>query len=224
MNTIPENSFVILASGAGSNARAIASIPELSSRLTAVVSDRKDSRVIKWAGEAGLAALHAPLKGLSRREADRTLLDRILPYKPDLVVLAGFMRILGPDFVNAFAGRIVNIHPSLLPRHPGLGAIERSWEAGDSRLGITIHLVDHGVDTGPVLAQASISRETFADISDAAHGIHELEHALYPAVVSRLLSRVASDTGDPARGSLPYRELQNVLPAHARLEIPAVEV
>ncbi len=228
MTINPEGNIVILASGSGSNARAIAATPHLSRRIAAVIGDRKHSRVLAWAKENGYESVHVPLHGRSRQQADRALLEAISPYNPSLIVLAGFMRILGPDFVSAYNRRIVNIHPSLLPEHPGLKAIERSWEAEDPRMGITIHLVDDGVDTGPILAQASMPRGCFADFSEAVASIHELEHALYPIVISQLFS--ALDCSGRKTGNAPHAEytishsaLRNALPAHARLEVPAYE-
>ncbi|MFP4643568.1 MAG: phosphoribosylglycinamide formyltransferase [Spirochaetales bacterium] len=213
-------SVIILASGNGSNARAIATNSDLASRIAAVVSDRKNSRVLDWATKAGYVSTHVSLDGCRRDRADQILLDTIRPFEPTLIVLAGFMRILGSRFVDEYEGRIVNIHPSLLPEHPGLNAIERSWNAGDRRIGITVHLVDHGVDTGPTLAKASLPRERFADLSAAVEGIHELEHSLYPAVIAEMLSRVSSGHVGSDSFSLPSSTLRAVLPPHAQLDMP----
>jgi formyltetrahydrofolate-dependent phosphoribosylglycinamide formyltransferase len=107
----------------------------------------------------------------------------------DLVVLAGFMRILTPFFVRRWRGKLINIHPSLLPRHPGAHGLEDSYDSGDTELGITVHWVDEGVDTGEVIEQRSFARHAKMTLEEAEFRIHQLEHELYPAVVKRLLDR-----------------------------------
>ena len=104
-------------------------------------------------------------------------------YIPDLVVLAGFMRILSPVFINAFTGKILNIHPSLLPKYPGLNTHERVLESSDNIHGITVHFVDESLDGGPICAQSSLEITT-RSVAQLEQQIHKLEHELYPKVVS----------------------------------------
>ena len=104
-------------------------------------------------------------------------------YNPDLVVLAGFMRILSPLFINAFPGKILNIHPSLLPKYPGLNTHERVLESSDNIHGITVHFVDESLDGGPICAQSSLEITT-RSVKQLEQQIHKLEHELYPKVVS----------------------------------------
>ena len=104
-------------------------------------------------------------------------------YNPDLVVLAGFMRILSPVFINAFPGKILNIHPSLLPKYPGLNTHERVLESSDNIHGITVHFVDESLDGGPICAQSSLEITT-RSVKQLEQQIHKLEHELYPKVVS----------------------------------------
>jgi phosphoribosylglycinamide formyltransferase-1 len=101
------------------------------------------------------------------------------------VALAGFMRLLSPSFVARWQGRLVNIHPSLLPAYPGTEAIRRAWESGEPLLGVTVHYVDEGMDTGPVLARAEVARQ--ASLEATGQAIHEAEHRLYAQVVVGLL-------------------------------------
>jgi len=101
------------------------------------------------------------------------------------VALAGFMRLLSPAFVSRWRGRLVNIHPSLLPAYPGTEAIRRAWEAGEPLLGVTVHYVDEGMDTGPVLARAQVARQASLEATEQA--IHEAEHRLYAQVAVDLL-------------------------------------
>ena len=103
----------------------------------------------------------------------------------DLVALAGFMRLLSPAFVSRWQGRLINIHPSLLPAYPGTEAIRRAWDAGEPLLGVTVHYVDDGMDTGPVLARAEVARQGSLEATEQA--IHETEHRLYAQVVVGLL-------------------------------------
>lgn len=117
--------------------------------------------------------------------------------EPDLIALAGFMRILSPGFVAGIGRAIVNVHPALLPRHAGLDAIRRSFESEDERLGITVHFVDDGVDTGPVIRQERITRREGEVLAEAEKRIHALEHRVFPAVLAELLSTY-DDTGNPA--------------------------
>ena len=103
----------------------------------------------------------------------------------DLVALAGFMRLLSPAFVSRWQGRLVNIHPSLLPAYPGTEAIRRAWEAGEPLLGVTVHYVDEGMDTGPILARTEVARQASLEATEQA--VHEAEHRLYAQVAVDLL-------------------------------------
>lgn len=220
---------VILASGRGTNARAIAENPALApADISAIISDRKQSQVLLWAEEARLRAHYVPAAGRARDEVDTALIDVISAFGEPIIVLAGFMRILGSSFVSRFEGRIINIHPSLLPRHRGMHAIERSFESPDDRAGVTVHCVDDGVDTGPALAQASFSKEETGSLDTFEARIHEVEHALYPEVVRQLLSAeaCAAASVSPVRLDslqLDPEALSRGLPVGVRLEIPSAD-
>ena len=123
----------------------------------------------------------------ARQKAEAQLTAALQGVHPDYIALAGFMRILTPGFVRQWAGKLVNIHPALLPRHPGAHGIEDSFASSDTELGVTVHWVDEGVDTGAVLAQRSFTRTPGLTLEDAARRIHEVEHQLYPETLLRLL-------------------------------------
>lgn len=184
--------IVVLASGNGSNFQAIADYFAKTGkhRVAALLSDQNEAFALKRAKNLAIPLYVIPYyKGLkARTEAIyRFIIDS---FNPRLIVLAGFMRILSPAFASAYSGRIVNIHPSLLPAYPGTHSIERAFAAGEPVLGITIHYVDAGVDTGPIILQKSVPREETLETMTEA--IHQLEHDWYPKKIYELL-----ETMDP---------------------------
>jgi phosphoribosylglycinamide formyltransferase-1 len=178
---------VVLISGRGSNLNAIINAIEaggLPVELRAVISNRPDAPGLQRAALAGIRTIvidHACHR--DRAAFDRTLAATIDALQPVLVVLAGFMRILTPEFVEHFRGRILNIHPSLLPAFPGLNTHQRALEAGCSEHGASVHFVTPAVDGGPVIAQARVP--VHADDTAATLGARVLqqEHRLYPTVI-----------------------------------------
>ncbi|MFW6368751.1 MAG: phosphoribosylglycinamide formyltransferase [Spirochaetota bacterium] len=213
---------VILASGTGTNARAIATDPRISDNIAAIVSDRRKSPVLSWAHDSDFPAIHVDCRAEDRAVADERLVNAVARTGADFVVLAGFMRILGPRFIEAYSHRIVNIHPSLLPSYPGLHAIERSWEAGESRLGVTVHEVDQGVDTGPILAQAAILRRHVSTLSELYTCIHAIEHAMYPEIVAQVLAGDKHDCrgGESLSECINGIRIREALPQNAELVYP----
>ena len=179
--------IVILISGRGSNMRVIAEMAargELPVAVKAVVSDRKDA-----AGLATAASLGIPTAALSPREfPDRPSYDTALAqlvgqYQPRLVVLAGFMRILTPNFIGPFADRMLNVHPSLLPNHRGLHTHRRVLESGDASHGVSIHFVTEELDGGPVIIQASLAVRADDTESSLSARVQRLEHSIYPQAI-----------------------------------------
>jgi len=180
--------IAVLVSGSGSNLQAMIDARgrgELSGTLALVVSNRPGVRALDRAAAAGIEAVVLDHTGFDSRAAFDAALDQLLQSRGvELVVLAGFMRLLGAPFVERWLGRLINIHPSLLPAFPGAHAIDDAWAAGARRTGITIHYVDAGTDTGPIIAQAGLER-TDDDTREALEErIHALEHQLYPRVVT----------------------------------------
>ena len=178
---------VVLVSGRGSNLKAIAAQADagaLPVRIEAVVSDRAHAGALDWARDRGIPALVLSPRDFADREAyGRALGDLVEGYAPQLVVLAGFMRILSDEFVLRFAGRMLNIHPSLLPRYPGLHTHRRALEAGDPEHGASVHFVTPELDGGPVVLQARVPVLPGDDEDTLAARVLREEHVIYPRCV-----------------------------------------
>ena len=183
---------VVLASGNGSNFQAIAErVAESPHRIVALVCDRYGVPVLERARNLGIEAIVIDY-ATDRAAAEERLAEILTDLRPDYIFLAGFMKIISADLVSEFEGRMVNVHPALLPRYPGLNAIERAYAAGDATLGVTIHYVDAGVDTGPIIAQRSIERAAGDSLEAVEQRIHEIEHQLFPEVALALLDSVGA--------------------------------
>lgn len=180
--------IAVLISGSGSNLRVIAEgarAGALPVEIRAVISDRAEATGLAWAANAGLPAIAvSPREFADRAAFDRALADLIEGYAPRLVVLAGFMRILGREFVDRFAGRMLNIHPSLLPRHRGLNTHQRALEAGDAVHGASVHFVTPELDGGPVVLQARVPVRTDDDEATLAARVLVQEHRIYPQCIA----------------------------------------
>ncbi len=178
--------LVVLVSGRGSNLAALwraIDDDRCAAEIVAVAADR-DAPALALARDRGVATELVTLRRGDDREAwNVTLAERVSAHAPDLVVLAGFMRVLGAPFVRRFAGRILNIHPALLPSFPGAHGPADALAAGVLISGCTVHLVDEGVDTGAILAQAAVSVVPGDDPSSLHARIQQAEHHLLPAVV-----------------------------------------
>ena len=181
--------LAVFASGAGSNfeaiARAIYETPR--HQLCCLACDRSDAGVLGRADSMSIPKILLSYQGRNREEVEEGLINQLDDLGIDIIALAGYMRLLSPRFVDAFAGRIVNIHPALLPKYPGTHGIEESFNSDDKELGITIHVVDYGMDTGPILLQKPFVRSGRESYSDIESRIHDLEHKYYPQVVIGLL-------------------------------------
>ena len=184
---------VILGSGRGSNAEAILQAQQAGqlgrARVVAVLSDKPDAGILALGPRFGVPASYidpAPFKTKLEGEGEARFIAAVQAAQPDLVVLAGFMRVIKPGFLAAFAGKIINLHPSLLPSFPGLDGIGQAFRRGVKVTGCTVHGVTAEVDGGPILDQATVrvvSGETMETLADK---IHAAEHALLPAVIARM--------------------------------------
>ncbi len=189
--------IVILISGGGSNMAAIVRAAEqeawatrLGARVAAVLSNRADAAGLAWAREQGLATAVVDHKAHASREAfDAALVQAIDAHAPALVVLAGFMRILTPGFVAHYAGRLLNIHPSLLPAFPGLNTHQRALDAGCCFAGATVHQVTAELDHGPILAQAVVPVLPGDTAAQLAERVLSQEHLIYPRAIAELLQK-----------------------------------
>jgi len=181
------SNIVILISGRGSNMQAIvraAQAERWPAKIAAVISNRADAEGLDFAREYGIAHAVVPSADYPNRAAfDAALQTAIDAYQPDLVVLAGFMRILTAQFVEHYAGRMLNIHPSLLPKFPGLATHRQALEAGVDTHGATVHFVTPELDHGPVVAQATVPVLPGDDEHSLAARVLEQEHSLYPRAV-----------------------------------------
>lgn len=176
--------IVVMASGRGSNFEAIYSAVKkgaLDAEIVAVVSDRADAPVVAKAAELDIPNVAVlERKGfVGRKEYDDALSSLVSGFKPDIVALAGFMRILGAGFIRKFSGRIINIHPALLPSFPGLDAQKQALEYGVKVTGCTVHFVDEGTDTGPIILQEAVPVLEGDDVDSLSRRILEHEHSLY---------------------------------------------
>lgn len=179
--------LVILVSGNGSNLQAI--IDRCHGKngveIAAVIANREDAYGLTRAKEAGIDALLVSSKGISdRSQYDSQLMAAIETYAPDLIVLAGFMRILTPEFVRHYQGKMLNIHPSLLPKYTGLNTHQRAIDAGDREHGTSVHFVTEELDGGPVILQARVPIFDDDDVESVFARVQEQEHRIYPLVVN----------------------------------------
>ena len=184
----PATRVAVLISGEGSNLQALidaAQAGHLGASIVAVVSNRGAARGLDRARAAGIEALHlGAVRGQERADYDAALAALLAPRKPDLIVLAGFMRILGPKLVELYAGRMLNLHPSLLPKYPGLDTHRRVLEAGDDWHGATVHFVNDELDGGPAVVQYRLPVLADDTESSLAQREHKGEHIILPRAVS----------------------------------------
>ncbi len=181
--------IVVLGSGFGSNFQAIYEyFRNKPVRILAVISDNPKAFILERARKVGIEAISWNYKELGRRKFNQILLSKLESLEPlDLVVLAGYMRILPPEIVKRFEGRIVNIHPSLLPAFKGLNAIRKAYEYGVKVTGITIHYVSEEVDEGRIIEQVCVRIDEDDTPESLERKIHEVEHETYPKVIEKLL-------------------------------------
>ena len=180
----------VLVSGRGSNLLALlgaAASGELGGEVAVVISNVESAPALGHARDAGVAALFRDHLGKAREVFDAELARLLLEYRVDLVCLAGFMRRLSPGLLRAFPGQVVNVHPSLLPAFPGLGAQRQAFDHGVKVSGATVHLVDEGLDTGPIVLQEAVPVLASDSPESLAARILEAEHRIYPRAVRILL-------------------------------------
>jgi phosphoribosylglycinamide formyltransferase-1 len=182
----------VLISGEGSNLQALIDAERdgrIAGTIVLVVSNRAEARGLTRARSAGIAAEHIGAeRGMERAVYDARLTAALRRHEPDLIVLAGFMRILGDAFLEAFEGRILNIHPSLLPKYPGLDTHRRVLEAGDRSHGATVHFVTPELDAGPAAIQYRLTVNAADTAETLQQRVHVGEHIIYPLAVEWFVS------------------------------------
>ena len=184
--------IAVFASGNGSNFQAIADAvakEELHAELVLVVTDRPQAYVMERAKQAGVESFaFIPSQFDSKQSYEQMLREKLQSLKVEWIVLAGYMRLIGPVLLDAYENRIVNIHPSVLPAFPGKDAIGQTMAAGADTAGVTVHYVDAGMDTGKIIAQQAF-KVAGLERNEVEKEIHAIEHSLYPATLQRLFNQ-----------------------------------
>jgi len=182
----------IFVSGAGTNMENIAKrvkAGELDLELALIVCDNPEAFALKRAAQFRLEPFVIDRKNFKdRAEFDAAISKKLREKKVELILLAGFMRILGPEFVREWKGRMINIHPSFLPKYPGVHAIRDAFEAKEKETGVTVHFVDEGVDSGPVIVQKKVPIKPDDTLETLEARVHALEYELYPEAIRLFLS------------------------------------
>src|SRR3954451_4874974 len=194
--------LVVLASGSGTNLQAI--LDQLHAgdegiEVAGVGSDKSDAGALDRARGVGGEAAVFPGSDYDDRDArDSALGDWIEGLDPDLVVLAGYMQLLSPEFLSRFANRIINVHPALLPAFPGIDAVQQAIDHGSKVTGVTVHFVDEGMDSGPIILQRAVPVASSRDWTETEKAIHATEHALLPETIRMIAAgRVRIDRTNP---------------------------
>jgi len=187
MMPVRKMKVAVLVSGNGSNLQALldaCAAATYPAEVNLVISNKPGVFALERAIKAGVSHQTIPHKDFSDRESfEDALIASIEKAGAELVVLAGFMRVLSPRFVRRFPNRILNIHPALLPSFPGTHAIEQAWNYGAKVTGVTVHLVDEGTDTGPIVLQQAIEISSKETLETLEKKVHSVEHVLYPKAV-----------------------------------------
>ena len=195
--------IVVLISGSGSNLEAIAKACQtgnIPATIELVISNQPNVKGLERAKKFHLMSkVIEHQKYNSREEFDQALLDQILPIEPDLVILAGFMRILSSSFTETLSGKLVNIHPSLLPDYPGLNTHKQAIENGDLMHGISVHYVNSELDGGPIITQGALKIDPSQSEAQLINRIHKIEHAVYPKVVADIAKGYITLDGDQVK-------------------------
>jgi phosphoribosylglycinamide formyltransferase-1 len=183
--------LAVLVSGNGSNLQSIIdsiNIGEINANISLVISNIETAFALTRAKKENLKSAFLNHKNFSSRESfDQALSELLIKHEVDLIVLAGFMRILSNSFIEKFNKKIINIHPSLLPKYPGLKTHEKVMNNKDKYHGVTIHLVDEGLDSGPIIAQAKFATTKYKDINSLITKVQSIEHKLYPLIIKMIV-------------------------------------
>lgn len=188
--------LAIFASGSGTNFQAIIdaiNVGQIQATCEVLITDNLDAKVIHRAKKAGIPVhTFQPKNYANKVEFERDVLKVLRAFDITFIILAGYMRLIGSTILNEFDQKIVNIHPSLLPAFPGLRAVEQALEAGVKVTGVTVHFVDQGMDTGPIIAQKAVPISEEDTVDSLTEKIHAIEHVLYPETLATLLNKEAS--------------------------------
>lgn len=185
--------IAVLASGNGSNFEAIAQAVknnQIAGEIVLLFTDKSKAFALERAKKFGITTeSFSPKDFPSKKDYEARLCELLQEKKVDLVILAGYMRIMGEVVLQAFPNKIINIHPSLLPKFPGLHGIKDAFEAGVNETGVTVHYIDAGVDTGPIIAQETVKVDKTDTLESLEEKIHAVEHRLYPKVIAEIVNQ-----------------------------------
>jgi phosphoribosylglycinamide formyltransferase-1 len=177
--------LAVFASGSGTN---FENLVKQAIPITFLFADKRDAKALARAEKLGVPAFTFELKEFANKTAyENAILELLVAHEIDLIVLAGYMKIIGSTLLSAYEGRIINIHPAYLPEFPGAHGIADAWQAGVSESGVTVHYVDAGVDTGQIIAQRRVPILADDTIESFEARIHEMEYVLYPEVLKKIL-------------------------------------
>lgn len=183
--------LAVLVSGNGTNLQSIIDhiqSGKLKAKIGVVISDQPKAFAIERSRKANIPVEIIPRKNFeTKQDFENEISKRIDQSRARLIILAGFMRILSREFVQKYRDQILNIHPSLLPDHPGMNAIENAFQAKDSITGVTVHFVDEGVDTGPIIFQEKVTISATETLETLTQKVHALEHQIYPKAIQKVL-------------------------------------
>lgn len=189
--------IAVFASGNGTNFEVIAEAIQkkrIEAELKLLICDQPKAYVLKRAESKAIPATILQSKQYPTKKAFETvLLEHLDRNEIDLIVLAGYMRIIGQTLLEKYADRIINIHPSVLPAFPGISGIKDAFAAGVSETGVTVHLVDQGVDTGPILSQQKVMVESDETLESLEEKIHKIEHSMYPSVIQAYIEKLQKE-------------------------------
>ncbi|QGH33247.1 phosphoribosylglycinamide formyltransferase [Gracilibacillus salitolerans] len=185
--------LAVFASGTGSNYNAIVEAVKngtLDAEVSVLVCDKPNAEVVEKAKLNGTPAfVFDPKQYRNKQMFEAKIVEVLQEEKIDLIILAGYMRMIGKTLLRPFEGKIINIHPSLLPSFPGLDAIGQAFDAGVKVSGVTVHYVDAGMDTGKIIAQQAVDVQDGSSRDELQHAIQQVEHQLYPATIQKLITR-----------------------------------
>lgn len=189
--------LAVFASGSGSNFEQIVKSAHkgtLEAEIRLLVCDRPQAFALKRAEQLGIPSVCLQPKAFESKIAyEQAILEQLKMKEIDLIILAGYMRIIGPTLLTAYPDRLMNIHPSLLPAYPGRQGIQDAFKAGAEITGVTVHLVDEGIDTGPILAQETVAINPDDTIESLEEKIHAVEHVLFPLVIQTYIKKLKKE-------------------------------
>jgi len=188
----PRANIAVMISGRGSNLAALIDAcanPDYPATIVKVISDRRDALGLDKARSAGIPAIALERRDFAtKNEHETAILNELALVKPDLICLAGFMRVLSGEFIAHYPGKILNIHPSLLPKYPGLNTHQRTLDAGDKIHGCSVHIVEEALDAGPIIAQGIVDIDAGDDEKSLSAKVLKIEHGLYVDAVRKVLA------------------------------------